>query len=733
MKRLSISHQKTNSRDPDADDHLALTGRGSISHDRRRSTLPDAGRGGGRNQIAVLQNVPDQWDVEDMDQDHPSPRSRYKSGSLRGSKTNNSNTHGLTSNSDYYSNLQGRRSSEVRFRSTIVNEGGYGDDDDDYSVSNRQYQKPHRHTMNHMTQSLTVPHQPHSQMQVKRRATATGASTYDAPPRKDILSSSASNALNNLRPSTSSGLQRKRSSFANFKLIPRSSSFRKENDPSAAGTLDNGPVNNGVIDNEFLSLMPGVQNDMQMSKRAQDDANHDGGDKTTRRFRIRRASHSSSSSGGDAGGTRTRRKRWGTNTESSASSDGHSHPSRPSNEDASNTSKSLESSRVSSKFQDLSDISFGSRRPAEEKVPESSQNIDIHTTAHYTPYGLDIPAIPAKNKPNYHDSMNTLAPVIILDTSGHTYTTVNTRHSVGTHDNTEKPVLPDDMSRTTSLASVLDGQDRSLYTTCPPQLADMPTLDLASSQMHDMCTEFMSYQHQKEAVEIPHSFSQRSGGFSSEDGESNTVQSSNQPSGDPILPKYDSFPKDVLQIIRLMPGNDHCIDCGAASANHNGSPFMWVCSSYGTLLCDACAMRHTTKAEVYESKRLPVLTKVKSLKYGRWTFMEILALLEGGNQQMLDYFQLHERTSVRRTSSDFQRPDQANLNCLLPGDVVNKNKEFDMKYKSKVAVSYRRMLAERVLIVIESNDASYEHDDEIQMPSVSGRGSGRKLGGSFVG
>jgi hypothetical protein len=79
------------------------------------------------------------------------------------------------------------------------------------------------------------------------------------------------------------------------------------------------------------------------------------------------------------------------------------------------------------------------------------------------------------------------------------------------------------------------------------------------------------------------------------------------------LPTCESFPKELLFIIRLLPGNNCCCDCGKASdpgcidipwtktkktfKDLEKKPLMWASVTYGTLLCDDCAFRHITKGD----------------------------------------------------------------------------------------------------------------------------------------
>ena len=87
---------------------------------------------------------------------------------------------------------------------------------------------------------------------------------------------------------------------------------------------------------------------------------------------------------------------------------------------------------------------------------------------------------------------------------------------------------------------------------------------------------------------------------------------------DLTLATHRFFPKDCLQILRFLAGNDRCVDCGRGGktayirrrrkSNHpmDASEIedeekhdvpIWASLTYGTLLCDQCAFRHITKSE----------------------------------------------------------------------------------------------------------------------------------------
>ena len=65
---------------------------------------------------------------------------------------------------------------------------------------------------------------------------------------------------------TYSGLQRKRSSFGQF--IKNNTSKRDPDNNKRASTGSSGITTKGVLNNDLLSMMPGVQNELRQSQQA---------------------------------------------------------------------------------------------------------------------------------------------------------------------------------------------------------------------------------------------------------------------------------------------------------------------------------------------------------------------------------------------------------------------------------------------------------------------------------
>merc|ERR1712113_1272636 len=92
------------------------------------------------------------------------------------------------------------------------------------------------------------------------------------------------------------------------------------------------------------------------------------------------------------------------------------------------------------------------------------------------------------------------------------------------------------------------------------------------------------------------------------------------------------LPPTCFEIIRSLPGNKSCVDCKAKNPD-------WATVSYGALLCINCAASHRSLGVNY--------SKVRSLTMDHWSVQQLLTMLEGGNQQLRDFFERHELTDEK--------------------------------------------------------------------------------------
>jgi Putative GTPase activating protein for Arf len=131
------------------------------------------------------------------------------------------------------------------------------------------------------------------------------------------------------------------------------------------------------------------------------------------------------------------------------------------------------------------------------------------------------------------------------------------------------------------------------------------------------------------------------------------------------------FPTACLQLLRSIPGNQYCVDCGAMNPD-------WASITYGTLLCLQCSGKHRSYGVQ--------VSFVRSLEYDTWNHAQILSMLEGGNTQLRSFFHRHHLLN----------------NCLQTNHAyLNKNGKssqqlYDQRYHTKAALFYKVNLANHV-------------------------------------
>jgi hypothetical protein len=121
------------------------------------------------------------------------------------------------------------------------------------------------------------------------------------------------------------------------------------------------------------------------------------------------------------------------------------------------------------------------------------------------------------------------------------------------------------------------------------------------------------------------------------------------------------FPKACNNLLRSIPGNTRCVDCGSLNPD-------WASVSYGVLLCVKCSGRHRSYGVA--------TSRVRSISMDAWSHSQVLAMLEGGNEQLQQFFARHG---------------------MGEDSVASKH-----RYQTKAARFYRRNLDSHVEKVLES-------------------------------
>jgi hypothetical protein len=86
------------------------------------------------------------------------------------------------------------------------------------------------------------------------------------------------------------------------------------------------------------------------------------------------------------------------------------------------------------------------------------------------------------------------------------------------------------------------------------------------------------------------------------------------------------FPKACNSLLRSIPGNTRCVDCGSPNPD-------WASVSYGVLLCVQCSGRHRSYGVA--------TSRVRSVSMDAWSHSQVLAMLEGGNEQLQRFYSRH--------------------------------------------------------------------------------------------
>ena len=150
-----------------------------------------------------------------------------------------------------------------------------------------------------------------------------------------------------------------------------------------------------------------------------------------------------------------------------------------------------------------------------------------------------------------------------------------------------------------------------------------------------------------------------------------------KPSSSTIIPTEHSFPPACLRLMTSLAGNLECIDC------HSRTDISWASVSFGCLMCLQCSGKH---------RSLGVQTSfVKSVSMDGWKAHEVLSMLEGGNEQLDNFFMRHDMGKKMSPDSSPVKSDGSRRNSLSLLD----------RYKTKAASFYRQHLINHAKELVE--------------------------------
>jgi hypothetical protein len=138
------------------------------------------------------------------------------------------------------------------------------------------------------------------------------------------------------------------------------------------------------------------------------------------------------------------------------------------------------------------------------------------------------------------------------------------------------------------------------------------------------------------------------------------------------------FPRHILIIMRFLPGNCKCCDCGSPDGNVSGKQITWASIALGTIICDDCAFRHMIEGRENEIKNLETDLD--------WKCTDVISMLEGGNENFL-----LETCCIHGKGRD--------TSIVTPGPAVSYG-DINGIYSSRSSHQYRKMLRNKVLKVL---------------------------------
>jgi Putative GTPase activating protein for Arf len=150
---------------------------------------------------------------------------------------------------------------------------------------------------------------------------------------------------------------------------------------------------------------------------------------------------------------------------------------------------------------------------------------------------------------------------------------------------------------------------------------------------------------------------------------------------------YHSFPPACLEMLTNIKGNHRCVDCGEQNPQ-------WAACKYGVLLCLNCSGHHRSLGVQISS--------VRSISMDEWSVNEVVSMLEGGNSQLIAFFDRHALTKQTCTSPTSSTNANDTIIKTATSSTINRENVTRLRYKTKAAMFYRIHMEKHVTNILHA-------------------------------